>query len=119
VPHRSVLPYASLVITHAGWQTVNAALSCGVPLVCIPDGRDQPDNAVRVLAVGAGVRVSKKASTGHMRRVIERALGDPNLKSGAELMAIALSRQDGALTTVEALENLVKTNGMPASSRQP
>ena len=119
VPHKAVLPEASLVITHAGWQTVNAALSCGVPLVCIPDGRDQPDNAVRVLAVGAGVRVSKKASIGKMRRVVEQALGDPSLKRGAELMATALSRQDGALTTVEALENLVKTNGMPTSSRQP
>ncbi len=119
VPHRAVLPNASLVITHAGWQTVNAALSCGVPLVCIPDGRDQPDNAVRVVAVGAGVRVSKKAPIGKMRRVVEHALGDPSLKRGAELMATALSRQDGTLATVEALENLVKTNGMPTSSRQP
>ena len=118
VPHRAVLPHASLVITHAGWQTVNAALSCGVPLVCIPDGRDQPDNAVRVLAVGAGVRVSKKAPIRKIRRVVEEALGDPSLKRGAELMATALSRQDGTLTTVEALENLVKTNGMSTSSRQ-
>jgi UDP:flavonoid glycosyltransferase YjiC (YdhE family) len=119
VPHRAVLPNASLVITHAGWQTVNAALSCGVPLVCIPHGRDQPDNAARVQAVGAGVRVSKRARIGEMRRVIEHALGDPNLKRSAERMATALSRQDGAPTTVEALENLVKTNGMPTSSRQP
>jgi MGT family glycosyltransferase len=119
VPHKAVLPKASLVITHAGWQTVNAALSCGVPLVCIPDGRDQPDNAVRVLAAGAGVRVNKRASGGKIRRVVEQALGDPSLKRGAELMATALSRQDGALTTVEALERLVKTNGTPAWSRQP
>ena len=104
---------ASLVITHAGWQTVNAALSCGVPLVCIPDGRDQPDNAVRVRAVGAGVRVSKKASIGKIRRVVEHTLRDPNLKRGAELMATALSRQDGTLTTVAALENLMTTNGIP------
>ncbi len=117
VPHRAVLPKASLVVTHAGWQTVNAALSCGVPLVCIPDGRDQPDNAVRVVAVGAGVRVSKKAPIRKMRRVIEHALGDSSLKRGAEQMATALGRQDGTLTTVEALENLVKANGMPASSR--
>ena len=32
---------------------------------------------------------------------------------------LRLVRQDGALTTVESLENLVKTNGMPTSSRQP
>jgi UDP:flavonoid glycosyltransferase YjiC (YdhE family) len=118
VPHKAVLPSASLVITHAGWQTVNAALSCGVPLVCIPDGRDQPDNAVRVLAAGAGVRVSKKAPVRKIRRVVEQALVDTNLKRGAELMATALSRQDGARTTVEGLEALVEVDGTPARSRQ-
>jgi len=38
VAHRSVFPHASLVITHAGWQTVNAALADGVPILCIPGG---------------------------------------------------------------------------------
>jgi UDP:flavonoid glycosyltransferase YjiC (YdhE family) len=118
VPHRAVLPKASLVITHAGWQTVNAALSCGVPLVCIPDGRDQPDNAVRVRAVGAGVRVSKRASIGKIRRVIEQALVDPSLKRGAELMATALSRRDGTLTTVRALEVLAKSNDPPPTTER-
>jgi UDP:flavonoid glycosyltransferase YjiC (YdhE family) len=119
VPHRAVLPKVDLVITHAGWQTVNAALSCGVPLVCIPDGRDQPDNAARVVSIGAGVRLNKKASSSKIRRVVEEALLDPNLKRRAELMATALSRKDGALTTAEALEGLVTTNDTPASSSQP
>jgi UDP:flavonoid glycosyltransferase YjiC (YdhE family) len=70
VPHRTVLPHAALMVTHAGWQTVNAALADGVPLVCVPDQRDQPDNAARVVACGAGVRVSKRASPAKLRRVI-------------------------------------------------
>jgi len=41
LPHRTVFPHASLVISHAGWQTVNAALADGVPLLCIP-GRPRP-----------------------------------------------------------------------------
>ena len=119
VPHRAVLPMADLVITHAGWQTVNAAMSCGVPLVCIPDGRDQPDNAIRVVSVGAGVRLNKRASSSKIRRVVGQALQDRNLKRRAELMATALSREDGALTTAEALEVLVKSRDTPASSSQP
>jgi UDP:flavonoid glycosyltransferase YjiC (YdhE family) len=119
VPHRAVLPEAALVITHAGWQTVNAALSCGVPLVCIPDGRDQPDNAARVVSSGSGVRLNKKASSGKIRRVVENALRDPSLKGQAQLMATAFARKDGALTTAEALEVLVKANDSPASSPQP
>jgi MGT family glycosyltransferase len=116
VPHRSVLPHASLVITHAGWQTVNAALADGVPLLCIPDGRDQPGNAVRVVACGAGVRVSKRASTGKLRSAIAAALGDSGLKHAASAMADALARSDGAFTVVEILERLPRH---PATVESP
>ncbi len=104
VAHRTVFPHASLVVTHAGWQTINAALSDGVPLVCVPDGRDQPDNAARVVAARAGVRVSKGASVAKLRRAIAAALGDPALKAGAETMAVALGGSDGALAVTERIE---------------
>ncbi|MGH2557106.1 MAG: glycosyltransferase, partial [Actinomycetota bacterium] len=54
VPHPRVLPQADAVVTHAGLGTVHAALAHGVPLVCLPIGRDQPDNAARVAWHGAG-----------------------------------------------------------------
>jgi MGT family glycosyltransferase len=106
VSHRTVLPHAALVITHAGWQTVNAALADGVPLVCIPDGRDQPDNAARVVVAHAGVRVSKKSSPEKLRRVISRALEDQSIKQGARAMAAALARSDGATVIANELERL-------------
>jgi UDP:flavonoid glycosyltransferase YjiC (YdhE family) len=108
VPHRAVFPHAALVVTHAGWQTVNAALADGVPLVCIPDGRDQPDNAARVLACGAGVRVRKNVSPDKLRRVIVRALTDAALKQRAEQMADVLAI-DGALAVAERVEQLGRT----------
>lgn len=106
VSHRTVLPHAALVITHAGWQTVNAALADGVPLVCIPDGRDQPDNAARVVVAHAGVRVSKKSSPEKLRRVISQALEDQSIKQGARAMAGALARSDGATVIANDLERL-------------
>jgi UDP:flavonoid glycosyltransferase YjiC (YdhE family) len=109
--HRTVLPHAALMVCHAGWQTINAALADGVPLVCIPDGRDQPDNAARVLAAGAGIRASKKASQAKLRRTICAALGDASLRHGAERMAAALAESDGALSVVERIER-----GEPATS---
>jgi MGT family glycosyltransferase len=113
VAHRSVFPHASLVITHAGWQTVNAALADGVPIVCIPGGRDQHDNALRVLDVGAGVPTRKHASPARLARVITRALHDPELKRGAQRMAEALGRSDGAVTVAERLERLAAPEGIP------
>jgi len=106
-PHRAVLPHAALVVTHAGWQTVNAALADGVPLVCVPDGRDQFDNAARVLAAGAGVRAHRRASPRVLRRTIAGALADPALRRSAQAMAAALARRDGAREAVERLERIV------------
>jgi len=106
LPHRTVFPHAALLITHAGWQTVNPALPDGVPPLCIPDGRDQPDNAARVVLAGAGLRVGKRTPTRKLGRAITTALEDSALKRGAEGMAAALARNDGALTVVEQLELL-------------
>jgi MGT family glycosyltransferase len=57
-PHNAVLPRTSLVVTHGGLSTVLGALAYGVPLVCLPMGRDQPANAERVAAVRAGLYLS-------------------------------------------------------------
>jgi MGT family glycosyltransferase len=103
VPHAAVFPHASLVVTHAGYGTIQAALAAGVPVVAMPDGRDQPDNAARVVEAGAGVRVRKNASAAKLRGAIAGALADGALKAAAERMAVAL-RRDGAGAVVDAVE---------------
>ena len=57
IAHRTILPDCALVVTHAGLGAVMAALAHGVPLLCMPMGRDQHDNAALVAACGAGVGV--------------------------------------------------------------
>jgi MGT family glycosyltransferase len=103
-PHAAVLPHASLVVTHGGLGTIHAALAAGVPLVVMPDGRDQPDNAARVVEAGAGVRLPRRASAARLRRTITGALGDRSLAEAAKRMAQAIERADGAAAVVEAVE---------------
>jgi MGT family glycosyltransferase len=106
VPHAAVLPEASLVVTHGGMGTVHAALAAGVPVVCIPHGRDQEDVAARVVFRRAGVRIGKGASAEKLRRVARETLADAGLKSGAERMAAALREEDGAAQAADELEAL-------------
>lgn len=115
--HRSVLPHAALMISHAGWQTINAALADGVPLLCLPGGRDQPDNAARVVFAGAGARISRHASRARLRSAISGTLADPRLRQGAEAMSIALARSDGALAVAELLEGLAADTSAAADRR--
>lgn len=104
VPHSAVFGEASLVVTHAGMGTVHAALAAGVPLLCIPDGRDQNDIAVRVAAHGAGARVRRNARTPAIRRAIEAALADDSLRREAERIGQVLRSEDGAARSANELE---------------
>lgn len=83
VRHAAVMPHAALVVTHAGLGTVLASLSAGVPLVCIPLGHDQPHNAARVEAVGAGVAREPDASVEVIRDAVTRVLGDGRYRAAA------------------------------------
>ena len=103
VPHGVVMPHAAAAVTHAGLGTVGAALSAGVPLVCIPSGRDQGDNAVRVVEAGAGVRLSSRATARAIRAALERVLADPELHAGAKRMQQAFGH-DGATQAADLVE---------------
>jgi UDP:flavonoid glycosyltransferase YjiC (YdhE family) len=58
VPQHHVLPHAAAVVCHAGSGTTLGALAAGRPLVTVPLFGDQPDNARRVTATGAGRTVA-------------------------------------------------------------
>src|SRR6185312_7135694 len=49
-PHSQILKEAAVVVTHCGHGTVVRTLAAGVPMVCMPMGRDQNENAARVAA---------------------------------------------------------------------
>jgi UDP:flavonoid glycosyltransferase YjiC (YdhE family) len=56
-PQAELINRSSLVITHAGMNTVIDSLSAGVPLVAIPITNDQPGVASRLVRTGAGEMV--------------------------------------------------------------
>ena len=91
VPHRRVLPEASVVVTHAGHGTVLKTLAAGVPMVCMPMGRDQKDNTIRVLRLGAGVRISKRATPHQIAAAISEVLDHPHYTDAARRFADVLA----------------------------
>src|SRR4051812_16057776 len=92
-PHRAVLAEAAAVITHAGHGSVMKALAAGVPLVCMPMGRDQKDNTVRVLRLGAGLRVPKNASPGRIAGAVRSVVEESRYGSAARAFANVLAEE--------------------------
>ncbi len=104
VPHAEILPAASLVVTHAGLGTTMMALGHGVPMVCVPMGRDQFFNAEQVDALGAGRMLPPDATTEMIAGAVTEVLGDGSFASSAKQMAIAIERYGGTVAAVAALE---------------
>lgn len=63
VPQQEVFPHAAAMVCHGDTGTVLGALAAGVPLVVVPQFADHPDNAERVVAIGAGLRVGVDGTT--------------------------------------------------------
>ena len=121
-PHAQVFREAVAVITPAGHRTLIRALAAGVPLICLPMGRDQNDNAARVVARGAGIRLSTKTSVSALQQAIRRMLEEPEFRINARLLAIAIATDVRRQSAVAELEELAmhrsRTKGSGAASRQ-
>jgi MGT family glycosyltransferase len=105
-PHSRILDEASLVISHCGHGTTIKTLAAGVPMVCIPMGRDQNDTAARVVHHGAGVRLSPKASVSDIRKTVTRVLADDRYRANAARLASAIADRRSTTDVVAEIESL-------------
>lgn len=102
-----MLPEAELVITHAGLGTVMAALRHGIPLLCLPLGRDQFGNASWVQSKGVGRTLPADADVGVIIAAVESLLApEAAERMAARDMARIFEGYGGADTAADALEEL-------------
>lgn len=106
-PHSQVLASAAAVVTHAGHGTTVRALAAGVPLVCLPMGRDQLDVAARVAYRGAGVRLDPAASAAEVAEAVRAVLEQPGFRDAARSLAAAIAEETAEDRAVLAIEEAV------------
>lgn len=117
VPHAQVFPFASVVVSHGGHGTVTRALASGVPLICIPFGRDQPTNAAYVVAKGAGLKLGKKASVAHIREAIQRVIKKSAFRENARQVGKTVAEDVRRSTGVQVLEQVAMTTNRVLQER--
>lgn len=105
-PHNAIMREAAAVVTHGGHGTVMRALAAGLPLLCLPMGRDQNDNAARVAARGAGLVLSRDAEVPALVEALRRLLDEPGFSAAAQRLGEAVRRDAAASTLVCELETL-------------
>lgn len=85
-PHEALLAQTALFITHAGHGSTLRPLMAGVPLLCLPMGRDQNDNAARVVTRGAGLRLAPDAGVESIAAAISELLVNGDYRQTASAL---------------------------------
>lgn len=120
LPHDAILGATSAVVGHGGLSTVMAALAHGVPLVCLPQGRDQGINAERVQACGAGICLPPESAAGEIAEAVAEVLRNPAYTESAQSISSSITRLGAGHAAVEHLTDLARLDRRtPAGAEKP
>ncbi len=108
VPQAQVLPSCAAVLTHGGSGTTLGALAHGVPLLLVPQGADQFDNAARCERVGAAIVLPPDELTADaVRAGLRRLLAEPSFGRAAGRVAAEIAAMPTAAEAAVAVEEFV------------
>jgi MGT family glycosyltransferase len=116
-PHNDILKEASAVVTHCGHGTVIRTLAAGVPLVCMPMGRDQNENAARVVFHGAGVRLKPSAAATAIAGAVRTVLDGPRYRDRARTLGARIADDARHSRAVPVLEAVASGRDAAAADR--
>jgi MGT family glycosyltransferase len=111
IPHSAVLPHVAVMVTQCGLGSVAKALAHGVPLLCIPLVGDQPENAARVVARGAGLRLRSDVRPQEISAALRRLLTETRFSEAALTQAAIFACEPCAVRrAVEEIEAVLNVD---------
>jgi MGT family glycosyltransferase len=104
IPQAEILCDCDLVVSHAGSGSFLAALAHGRPLVLLPQGADQFDNAAACAALGvAEVVLPPELETEVVRQAVEHVLRDPGYALAARAVAAEIDAMPSPAAVADEL----------------
>lgn len=109
VPQTRLLPQCDAVVIHGGWSTVIQTLSLGLPMVVLPLGNGQHDQAARCAALGVGrVIAEDDQSPEAIRAATHAVLADGRYRQRAEALRSEGEHLPSLDTAVSLVEQLAR-----------
>jgi UDP:flavonoid glycosyltransferase YjiC (YdhE family) len=104
VPQAETLPETTAVVAHGGSGSTWGALAHGCPIVFVPQGADQFENALAVAEAGAGIALLPgDQSPAAVREALGEILGDERYAVAARAVAAEISALPSADEAAAAL----------------
>ncbi len=107
VPQQRLLEQVDVFITHAGMNSVNEAVCCGVPMLLLPHQFEQKMIARRVNTLGLGIRMNINSLTpSKLLKNTVRLLGDSRYQRQAKIYA-PLFKKEEAVSHLKAADEIL------------
>lgn len=115
VPFAYALPRCAAVVCHGGIGTLAQAVFAGKPVVCIPYGIDQPDNARRFAELGVARVVRRShATAARIGRELERVLETPQVAEAVAIASAQFAAEAGDAVAPRIVEDAIDRHAIPA-----
>ncbi len=106
--YAAIFPRGAAVVHQGGIGTTAEVLRAGVPMLVVPFGVDQPDNAARAVRLGVGRTLPRaRYRAARVAQELRRLLEQPSFAEKAGAMAAVLRAERGAAAACDALEALL------------
>jgi rhamnosyltransferase subunit B len=107
-PHQLLFPRASVVVHQCGAGTTAQALRGGLPVLLVPHGHDQFDNARRVRKLGvARTLLPNEYRAERVARELDALLNDGSYRERAAATAAIVRGEGGAAAAAGVIERLL------------
>lgn len=109
VPQLKVLNHADVTITHGGMNSVNEAIHFNVPLVILPQDKDQPMVAQRLVELEAGYRITRdQIHVESLRMGVHEVLSNPMYKKNVKKINASFQQSGGPAEALTRIDEFLK-----------
>jgi len=92
IPQALLLPHCSAVVSHGGSGSVLATLAAGLPMLLVPQGADQFENAAHAARIGAArVLRPDELNEEAARATVISLLGEESYRASAQSVAAEIA----------------------------
>lgn len=108
VPYSQIFPHAVVNVHQGGSGTTGQALRAGRPMLVVPYGWDQPDNAARIERLGTGLHLPRtNYSLENATKALQRLLCEPQFARQATTIGAEMEEENGQTLACNAIETLL------------
>jgi rhamnosyltransferase subunit B len=115
-----IFPHAAVNVHQGGSGTTGEALRSGRPMMIVPYGWDQPDNAARVERLGTGLHIARSTfSVETATAALQSLLQSSRFVVRAAAIGAQMAAEDGLTSACDAIESVVGVNVQTSGAVRP